>query len=398
MRFFGSLRGVYDTGLTAYNTVDPLNPVATDALAGLEVRGGVYGTKSWRHTDLSLNYIGGYRAYNRGEGFNGTDQSIMVGVSHDLNARTFFQTTNVGATMSRAFGLGYGFITPGQSTDPSTLPISQNELYDSRFYVLSNMNTLGYKLSPRTSISANGGAYIMRRSDNLIGSVGIQAAGDIAYRLTRRQTVSAAYQFYQFNFNKQYGNSAVNQVSLTYAIQLSRWTLAGMVGGARMESEGVEIVQIPPEIAAIIGQSTGTQAFHQLKYAPLARVSINSRFRSSTVGISAGRSVTPGNGIVLTGVASGVTTYYSYTGLRKWTFNISAGYSKATNQIRYNASTEFMNASSSIGYQIRSDIQANCSAAYRDQHSRGTSEFVNVGWRLTCGFSYSPGEIPLALW
>jgi hypothetical protein len=395
MRFFGSVMGIYDSGLTAYSSSN--SDTTNSSLWGYLVRGGVYGVKSWRKTDLSLSYVGGYTAYTQSSGFSGVNQRLMIGLSHSFNRRLFVQSSILGSMWNRAYGWGYGYFTPGQSLDPATNPVPEDDIYDSTTYTFTNSNTLGYQFSPRTSIGATGGPFLTKRSGGLISVGGIFAAGDISHRITRSQTLTAAYTFNQFNFSGQYGNSAISMVSLAWAWRGRRWDANVTAAGAKIESEGLEIVKLDPAIAAIVGFSEASQAYYKLNYYPTFRGLIASRFRRSTVGLTAFRQILPGNGVMLTSLTTGFYGYASYTGLRKWTMSARIGASQYKGLIRFTNSTRNFYAGGQVGYQIRPDLQFTAAVYYRNQVTTGT-DFQRDGVRVTVGLSYSPGDIPLALW
>jgi hypothetical protein len=395
MRFFGSVMGIYDSGLTAYYSSS--SNASNSSLWGYNLRGGVYGTKAWRKTDLSLSYVGGYTGYTGASGFDGTDQSLILGVSHSFNRKLFLQSSLVGSMWNRAYGYGYGYFTPGQAVDPALNPLPLQDIYDSTTYTVTNSNTLGYQFSPRTSIGATGGPFVTKRTNSLVSVAGIFASGDISRRITRSQTLTAAYTFNQFNFSQRYGNSAISMVSLGWAWRGRRWDANVTVAGAKVESEGLEIVQLDPAIAAIVGFSQGTQAYYKLNYYPTFRGLIASRFRRSTVGLTAYRQIMPGNGVMLTSLTTGAYGYASYTGLRKWTMSARIGGSQYKGLIRFTNSTTNFDAGGQVGYQLRSDLQFTASMYYRKQVTTGT-EFRRDGFRVAVGLSYSPGDIPLALW
>lgn len=395
LRYFASVSGVYDSGLTSY--VAGPNGVISSASWGTEIRGGIYGTKSWRQTDLSLSFVGGYRAYTQASSLNGYDQGLTLGVSHQFSPKFFLQTSNVVSTANRSFGYGYGFVTPGLAGDPAFNPVNQNDIYDARFFMVSNSNSLIYQFGPRLSVSAGGGPYLTKRIDTLITSYGVQAAGDLSYRLTRSQTLTGSYQFFQFNYSNQYGNSAVSQVAIAWAAQVRRWDFKLMAAGAAVESEGSQVVKIDPDIAAIVGFSQGYQAFYSKNYFPVFRASANSRYPKATVGVSAFQQISPGNGVILTSMFRGGMAYVSYTGLRKWTATARTMYSSYRALVRFNNKSTFYDFGGQIGYQIRPSIQAFASAIWRNQENSQTA-LPGTGMRFAFGLSYSPGEIPLALW
>jgi hypothetical protein len=165
-----------------------------------------------------------------------------------------------------------------------------------------------------------------------------------------------------------------------------------------VESEGIEQVQLDPVIAEILGQQVGTRAFYRLNYFPSLRVALLGRFRKSNAGFSYQRLIRPGNGIILTARTENWNTYYSYTGVRKWTFTGSYIYYNLTGVLRFQQSNAIHLAGIRAGYQIRPRLQALFGVEGRIVQINTPNQFLRDGARPTFGFSYSPGEIPLALW
>jgi hypothetical protein len=320
-----------------------------------------------------------------------------VGLSHNFNPKVFFQTSNTAAILQRAYGYGYGFVTPGQGGDPVFNPLPGQDIYDSTMYTLSNYNTLGYKITPRLSAAASGGPFLTKRSGSLVSSMGVSANGDLSYRLNRSNTITGAYGFNQLNFSGQYGNSAVNMLSVGWGYQSRHWELNLNASGTKVESEGAEIVQLDPAIAAIVGVNTGLQAFHRVNYFPTFRGVFNTRLPRTTIGVTAYRQVNPGNGVVLTSMSTGAVGYASYTGIRKWTMSARAGAYQYRGLMRFFNTTSSWDVGGQVGYQLRRDLQTTLSVYYRDLRTSG-SDYQRNGVRIAVGLNYSPGDVPLALW
>ncbi len=398
-RPFVSLRAIFDDSYTSTNLDENGEPITRD-LSGYLISGGVYGQKTWRRSQLSMGLLGGYRNYTtRFNTSNGWNARALLGYSHQVGKRALFRSTNVFGTIDRSFGYGLGFNSPLQELDPAFESDPDDEIYDSRVTFFSNSNSLSYTFSPRWSGSMNGGVFANKRTRGLISARGTNASGDIAYRVTRRQTISVSYGYNQFNFSDRYGNSFMQLMGVGYAWEMGDgWVVNLRALGYRLENEGLQRVTISPEIAAIIGQGTGLETFYRLNYFPGFMGSLSKSFRTMTAGVTAANTVRPGNGIYLTSRTTRLSGYYSYTGIRHWNFHARMGTFRRANLLRFSGNIRNIYGGAGVGYQLGPGLQLSANAIYRTLSSTTPdNDFVRRGWRYTFGISYSPGDIPLAL-
>lgn len=397
-RFFGSARAVYDSGLTGVRLETTGEPSNFNGY-GWEFTGGVYGMKNWKRTQVSLGYAGGYRDYASSGAGSGQSHSLLLGVTQTINPRVIFNSTVSAATVTRAYGYGYGFQRPGNQTDPAFDLAPTDDVYDSRITFITNSNSMVFQLSPRMQASANGGVFLTKRAGALISGQGIFAGGDLSKRLTRTQTISVNYNFNRFNFSNRYGGSFIHGVGVGWGVALSRrWELSLNGGVARVESEGVQNVVLSPEVAAIIGQTHAAQAFYRKSYYPTYQGRITGKFRKYSVAGGYRQNIMPGNGSFLTSRVESATAGYSYNGFRKINIGAMANYNRLNNLLLTSGRATSMSAGVNVGYQLRRDVQLTFSAMARRFDSGGSSTFNRDGVRLAVGIAYSPGEIPLALW
>lgn len=398
LRGFVSVRGVYDTGLTIAG-VDENGQVPNVAAGGVETQFGGYGAKTWRKTRLSVDYQGGYRAYTQQTFFSGIDQFLSVGVTHQLGRRWTLQTSNVGGYTTRGFGIGFGF-TPIQIADSVTDGIPSDDIFDNRTFFLSTNNSLVYAPTPRLSFSFGGGANSIQRNSRALSSLfGVTARGDVAYRIARRQTIGVSYTFNQFNFARQYGNSTVDSININYSVDIGRaWSINTAIGGSRVTNEGIEQVTLDPLIAAITGQRTGLAAFYRDNYLPRIQGTITRKFRRASANFSYTRGVTAGNGLFFTMRSTSYGGGFNYTGIRRWALSASAMRMEGDALLRLTGRSINTSVGGTAGYQIRPEWQLSINAGFRDSQIITPGGFNRDSVRLSVGISWSPGEIPLALW
>jgi hypothetical protein len=393
-RFYGEVTGIYDTGLTSLATNSQGQLVDNGAQTGVEAGYGVIGSRKWRRDRLSVDYKGSYRHYSGG-GFGGSDQYLNLAYAHQLKRRlTIDLKENVGTTTQSNGGFAY---LPLTNTDLFAVPA--NELFDLRTNFLQSRVDMTWQQSARLSFNLGGEGFVVRRSSlALAGLNGYNARANVAYRLTRRQTVSAAYDYTYFDFQRSFGNAKIQGVVLGYSLGLSRkWDFSIQAGGERVEDLGLNQVAVDPAIAAIIGTNSATVTFFRTLYVPEADVRLIRRFdrQSITLGYSLG--VVPGDGVYLASKQTAVTLGYSYVGFRRITVGANASY----NELSAVGQTigKYTNSQGGIAatYKLVGATHLQMRYDYRHYTTQNTI-FQKDSNRLSIGLAFSPGDTPLAIW
>jgi len=288
--------GICDNGLTALS-VDAQGHVPNVIACGVEASAGISGFHTWRRTRLGPDYSGNYRHYPRDQFYNGTDQVLALGLTHQISKRLMFSLRESAGTYSRNY-LGFG---GAGSFDPSTLQTPDAGLFDSPVYYGSTAADLTYTLSARWSMNMGGVGYATRyRSRALYGVTSYGAHGDMVYRYSRYGSIGGMYQFLHFEYTKSFGGFDYHSMGLLYARRLGRsWELQLQVGAGRVESLALQSVAVDPAIAAITGQTSGILAAYHLNYVPDATAGLTKAFRRSSLSFRYSRSVSAGNGAYL---------------------------------------------------------------------------------------------------
>ena len=392
IRVFGSLTGIYDSDLTPVTVTSDGKIPAVDGY-GVEAGFGAYGVHNWRHDSVALNYRGNVRHYTNNSFLDGSDHLLSVEYSRQMTRRLIFELRPTAGIVSRSFGGLYS----GGIVDPSVVAIPTDELFDARATFVEAQGGFTYQQSARMSYHASGSGFaVRRRSAALFGVNGWQASGDAMYRLSKTKTVGVTYSFMHFDFNKVFGDSAIHQVALTYAQRLGRrWELSLSGGVFRIESQGLIQVELDPVVAALLGQSTGIEAFHRSNYLTAVNASLSRVFRKSNLTFAYDRGVTPGNGIYLTSLRQGGTVNYSYTGIRHWHFNALAGYGQLDSLTRTLGRYQTYYGGGGVSRALGSSLHLTARADYRDYQS---GNLKRNGVRVSVGLAFSPGDIPLSLW
>ncbi len=394
IRPYLSVNGIYDTGLTPVS-VDQQGQVPEKDLYGLEGQFGVGGYHNWRRTILGVDYRGTYRHYSQDTYYNSSDHSLSLGVTHQSSRSLVVSFRQAAGMHSRAFAPfgGIGFY------DQNFAGVPANELFDGRTYYFSSMGDLTYLKGSRLSFNIGGsGLGVRRRSRQLTGVTGVSARGDMAYQLSPSSAIGLDYGFTHFAYTNSFGTSDIHSLAFNYAARLGRrWHFGVRAGASRIETLGLRRVALDPIVAAIIGASTGVEAFHRINYLPRGNASLSRSFERSTFSLGYSLGAGYGNGVYLTSQQQSVHAGYSYTASRRWSVSLSTNYdtigSLSQNIGRYRSYA----GGGGVSCRLTSIVHLVTRAEARQYEANGT-QFQRTTFRATVGLAFSPGDIPLSLW
>jgi hypothetical protein len=397
-RPFLEINGIYDTGLTGVGVVDARGDLAHESAEGIEATGGISGSHRWKHTTLGLDYKGSIRHYTKKTYYDGTDQSLDLGISHQFSRRTELTLRESAGLFSRDFGL----LSLRQAVpfDPSASYIPTTDFFDNRTLYASSQADLTYLRTARLSFNVGGDAFVAkRRSAALYGITGQSARGDVQYRLARHTTVGANYTYARFDFSRGFGGTDVHSVIATYSVRFSRAIeFSGYGGVARAETKFIQVIPLDPVIAAIIGQASGFAIQHRVNTIPNLGGRLSRTFRNGVFSINGSHAVNPGNGLFLTSVTTSVSGNYSYTGLRRWSFSTGVYFSRS--EAVSNVDGEYSGVTGTLGLsrQIANSVHLTAHLDARKYTSGDFSRYNRVIYRATIGMGFSPGDVPLRIW
>jgi hypothetical protein len=333
------------------------------------------------------------RHYGTNSYLDGSDHLLSIEYARQATRRLTFGLSPTAGIVSRSFGGVYS----GGIVDPSLISVPTDELFDARAIFLETRGKMTYQQSARLSYQASGAGFaVRRRSSALIGVNGWTGSGDAMYRLSRFKTIGLNYTYMHFDFTGFFGNSEVHQIALNYSQQLGRRWQLGLLGGAfRIESEGVRRVELDPVVAVLLGQTTGLEAFHRINYMTAIRAALIRTFRKSRFDITYDRGVTPGNGVYLTSLYQSASVNYSYTGMRRWHFNVSTGYTQFASLTETIGRYQSYHGGGGVSRALGSMLHLTARLDYRDYQA---GILKRNGMRASVGLAFSPGDIPLSLW
>lgn len=388
------VQGTFDNGWTSVN-IDPQGNVTNIRSYGVEGQVGLYGEHQWRRSLLELDYRGDFRHYATNSAYDNSNHLLRIGLTHALSKRSQLKLLGMAGTFSRSYmnGLSYYDGNTFQS-------LPSNEIFDNRVNYFITSATYIYQKSARLSFSVGGDGFLVRRqSSALYGVTGGTARGDMAYRISRRTTIGLNYEFNHYDFTKALGGSDVHSLGINYATRISRlWELSVFAGGSRVESLFLNNVTLDPAVAAILGQTTGVEVAHNIRWAPAIEARLARAFHRAALTFQFTRRINPGNGIYLTSQIQSAVASFDYTGVRYWSFNLSGGYNSLRGMIQSIGTYQ----STYVGFGTTRHLAKDFYLTGRIDNRRYdlglVTDFTRTPLRVAIGLGWSPGDRPLSVW
>jgi hypothetical protein len=395
LRFHADVNGIYDNGIQPLSLDSNGNLAELNGVYGIEAGLGVYGVHQWRRSLMGLDYRGAFRHYSDASFYDGSDHQLLLGYTFQKSRRVYFDTQTAAGTFSRFIGS-----VPGLSvTIPDTLNTSTLLLFDSRTYFLESGADMTILTSARTSFTVGGEGYAVRRQSKLlVGMDGYSLHGFIQHRLTRSTSVGLGYEHTHFDFPKVFGESDIDAYQLLYATQFARnWTFNLRGGVYQSQVQGLEQVNLDPAVASILGIGSVTQTFYAKNVFPFGTAGLTRQFKSASITLQYGRTVTPGNGVYLTSRSENASAWISYTGSRRFSVSIGGGEQSLGSMGQQLSGYRQYTAGVGMSYLLTHAIhQVGRYDARRQEID--LAGYRRTADRVTFGLSFSPGALPLSLW
>ena len=393
LRLSADVSGFYDTGLLLV-AVDPSGKLFTSSADyGMQAGLSAYGVHKFHRSQLGLDYSGNYRYYAKNTNISGADQTLSLGYTVQASRRlTVEMRGSAGELINGNNGL-YGYAS--ESFDPNS-----SLLFDNRTFYLQGGMDVTYSLTPRTYFQVGGYGFVVRRAAaGLVGVNGYDLRGSLSHRVSRETTFGVSFDHSHFDYPRAFGESDNNAYSAFIARSLGKnWTINLSAGAFQSEVQGLQRVSLDPAVAAILGVSSGTQAFYRKYTFPTGSLSLVRRFRSATATVAYSRSITPGNGVYLTSRNEQASANFSYTGIQKWSFSFTAAYSKLGSLGQDIANYSQTTAGGGATFALTRAIHLTARFDDRRNEIDLVNGFKRNSYRATFGLGWSPGDIPVSLW
>lgn len=399
-RPYGDIEGVYDSGLVG--VVPAANGQYGVGAEGILAGFGLMGNRNWEHDSLSVDYRGTYTYYQPNVGFNGLSQYLGLNYTHHFSERLKLNLRENGGITRYAFGeLTY---LPLQNSDLVGVPA--NQLFDVPTYFSQTGVDLTYNFTRRLSLDVGGDGFIISYGNTgnaanqlaLIGVAGGTGRANLAYRLTKRQTVSVGYGFNHYSYTNAFGNVQFQSVGLGYAVAISKtWQLATEIGGYRVQSLTLTQVPVDPAIAAIVGSEYATVVSRPVQFMPMYEAALTHTFAHSSLAFNYSKTIAPGNGAYLTSKTQSAGVNFSYLGSRRLATSLIAGYSDMSAIGQQIGLFRMEYAGCGLTYKLYDAVHLELRYDYR-HFNTGVANYLTNESRVSVGLAFSPGPTPLAVW
>src|SRR5215469_5841403 len=396
-RPYFEVTGIYDTGLAGVG-VNTKGELGSTAAAGIQVAGGISGSHSWRHTTIGLDYRGDFNHYDKTTFYDSSDQYVALGIRHQFTRHLILNLRETAGLFDRNYNLGA--IQQTLPYDPSQSTLPTTDFFDNRTEYLNTQADVIYQRTARLSFDFGGSGFInRRRSTALYGVTGAAANGDVQYRLTRRVTIGGNYRFEHFSFTRIFSSTDLHTATGTLAMRISKQLeFTGYGGVTRAETKFVETVPVDPAIAALLGIVAAQQVAYGIRYTPDVHARLSYLVPNGFFYATGGHMVIPGNGLFLTSEATTGALGYNYTGLRRWSFGVTAIYNRAYsfgNIVgNYGSGGGTLNASR----QIVRNFHMVMSVTGNRYFSNTFTQYNRPIYAFRFGVGWSPGDIPRRVW
>jgi hypothetical protein len=392
---------LYDSGILG--TYVKNAPAQSNSSGGLDLNWGASMLRYRRRSILSFSYGGHYYDYISHSTYSGQDHSLAAGYTLQLSPRLTFGVRETAGLYSNTYSVLNSTAISDVSMASATIVVAPNtEAFADRTYYSTTSGSTSYQLTERLSVSLNGAYFLVNRNSQFLANTrGYAAGADIAYRVTRRQTIGLYYGHTEFSYIKILGDSSADSVGVNYGISLDKSTdLSFRAGGTRYDSQSLGTVVPNPLVQAVLGIQTGVEKFYFVGYSPDVTVTLNRRLRSSSVGASFSEGITPGNGLILTSKSQAESVFWNLPTFRRYAAQLGAGHTTLSGYATGDGTAGSYGsyfARFSLSRPITEYISSYLNVDYRQDGFGGTN-FHAKQYRVSIGFRFSPGQGPIKFW
>jgi hypothetical protein len=398
LRFYAGVNATYDSGLFGPYAQGVVSPTVNSK--GLDFNWGASALHYRRKDIFQFNYTGDYFDYFSSARNSGLTQNFAGGYTRQYSARLSFGVRETAGLYSNTYSVLNSTAIQDTTTASATIVVAPNtEAFDDRTYFSSTSGTVTYRQTARLSFSFSGAFFLVRRaSTDLADTNGYQASADVAYRLTKRQTIGLYYSHSEYSYKKIFGDSNADSIGMNYSVGLSRNSdLSFRLGGTRYDSQSLGSVIPNPLVQQVLGITEGIEKFYFVGYAPDITVTFNRRLRRSSVGASFSEGISPGNGLVLTSKSQSASVFWSLPVYRKWTSQLGVGRSELTGYISGPGDYASYYATFNLSHPVTRYISSYLGFNYR-QFGFDNTNFHQKEYTISLGFRLSPPEGTIKVW
>lgn len=389
LRFWAGLNAVYTTSLQPLVTDSHGDLIHVPDLFGMSASFGAYGSHHWAHTDLSLSYAGNYAYYPNDSYYDGTNQSLALGLSMQYSTRVGFNLRLAGATLKE----GTGSVADAANAGGS---LTTPQVFDTRSSYLDITGSMSVMQSPRMSYTFGAGASgYYYQSSELTSSSGYHLNASANYRVSATSSFGGIY---TYSGQMATGYTAQFQsVAGQYFGNWRRWSLSLTAGASRSHVTQSFSFQLPVINAdGTIGLQSFPAQYTLNNFYPTGSVLVKHQFQRAEARATFSQGVGGGNGLVVAGRTDSATGGISYTGIRKWNLGADGRYTSAVGLTRPVTKTTWYGGGGGLTYEVArfTHLSAHFDVGRYDYGSG----YLRTVKSASVGIMFAPGNIPLSLW
>ncbi len=354
---------------------------------------GLTGRHIWKRDQLGVSYVGNYSDYTSG-GLSGMNNSLNLDFAHIVTRRISLQLVQSVQLLSQNYSLENPTLTPGSSVANINLATSPNvELPGDTTRQSNSTASLTFHQTHRLSWQISSGYFIIGHTGaGFTGSRGYQAGGDLNYRMTRKATVGAFYSYTDYRFSHDVSHTDSQGFGAIYSYALTGATqLRTRLGASHLETLGLAVVPLPPEIAIFLGQRNAViDSYSHRWISDISAELVHDFHRNRTATLSYARGQSPGNGVLFTSAQESISAGFAMRLFRRVPI-----YGSATRSTLTSASTSSVGSYSSDTFsfstsrQLHRGVTSNLTVDYRRYQLVG-SPLLQHDLRISLGLNWSP--------
>lgn len=384
----------YETGLLQ-PVADETGHVPGYSDYGYNADWGIYGGHDWQNVSTGLDYRGNYNWQASQKQFSGVNHAVASDTLVQLSKRTALLVVGTGGTTNRAFG---GFVAPAFA-DQERYGVPIAELFDVRTYFLQFGVQASYSATARTSFNIGSDVFFVKRTHfGLTNEQGVSGHAGVRHRLNRSDTIGAEYAYTVFEAPHVYSRSVAQTVTASWSRRVNRALSVNASGGVvHINLSGVTSIQLPPEIAEILGRPTTTARFTAGDLAPAGNFRAQYQFRRSSLSAGLSSGATGGNGVFVSTTTTTANAGYSYAGIRKMSVGLSTGWYR-TKSVGFDlGNISGFQAGIGTSYHLGEGANVTAQLDYRTFTTPGNVS-ARSGFAFSTTLSWSTSKLPLAIW
>ena len=391
MRVFLNAGAIYDYGFLPISTGAGGLVSKVGGQFGYEGRMGIYGTKRWRRASLGLDYTGTYRGYTKNTSYNGSDHFLGLEFGDQLSRRTMLNGSLTAGTSNRVFGFSGALIgSPLGNLLPTT------DIFDARTYFLNGGMGLSHQVNSRLGIELRGeGFRVERHSGSLVSVEGYSPKASVSYRLNRRNTVGTIYNFYHYDYTRQFGESNVHVAMAYWGYEINRlWRFETQGGVFLADTAGTRTVPADPIVRQLLGVQNVSEAFSRVVTLPNAQVRLTGKTGNSTFSLAAYRGVGAGNGVTLASSETSGSLTYLYIVSKNGTASFRGSYTGAAGLSSTADRYTTVSSGFSLDYTPPNFISYSFNGQYRHSISKIATSFTHDTFQVGLSAGWNLRDIP----